>query len=88
MSAALDSLAWVHLRFAYAGDLDLKAIRGVLDKLVQQRNRASYDLRAAMFSSPVVGQSAVRDAAAALALLDRMDADPGRRSGAIRSIRA
>jgi hypothetical protein len=78
---------WVRLRFTYAADPDLKKIGDFLDELVQQRNRASYDLQAKGFSVASVAQDAIRDASLALALLDHIDGDAGRKAAAIAAIR-
>lgn len=79
--------AWVRLRFAYAGDSGLQAIGRALDWLVRERNRANYDLQATVFSSPTPAQDAIRDATAALSLLDQIDGDPVQRAAAIGAIR-
>lgn len=78
---------WVRLRFCYASDPDLIDIGDALEQLVQQRNRANYDMQSTAFSAASVAQKGIRDAAGALALLDQIDADPGRRPAAIAAIR-
>lgn len=77
----------VRLRFARAGDSDLRDIGDALDILVRQRNTASYDLSSVpAFASPALAGALVQKATAALALLDAIDADPGRRAAAIASL--
>ena len=80
--------AWVRLRFTYATVPDLNVLGNALDELVQLRNQASYDLTARVnFSSPAAAQHALLKAGTALALLDAIDGDPGRRAVAVASIR-
>jgi hypothetical protein len=79
--------AWVRLRFTYTTDPDLRAIGKTLDPLVQRRNKASYDLQSIMFSSSLVGQDTIKEATAAVALLDQIEADPARLAAAIAAVR-
>jgi hypothetical protein len=80
--------AIVRLRFSTAADSDLKEIGKTLDRLVQLRNRASYDLNPLpALASPAEAQKAVKRATDALTLLDRIDRDPVRRAAAIATIR-
>ncbi len=79
--------ATVRLRFVYASDSDLQLARA-LDWLIQRRNRASYNLSPSpMFASAAEAQLAVRKATDALALLDAIEADPGRLAAARAAIR-
>jgi|ERR1019366_9775804 hypothetical protein len=79
---------FVRLRFSYAAHSDLMSISWVLDRLVQLRNRADYDLSSHVdFASNTTAQQAIVDARAALALLDALDADPSRQAAAIAAIR-
>jgi hypothetical protein len=80
--------AAVRLKLLYAGDADLKYIGRILDRLVQLRNRADYNL-AIMgdFASPAKAAQAVKQANDALAFLDLIETTPARRSAAIASIR-
>ena len=78
----------VRLRFVYASDPDLQQIAKGLDWLIQRRNRASYNLNpSAMFASVAEAQLAVQKATDALALLDAIEADPGRLAAARAAIR-
>jgi hypothetical protein len=80
--------SYVRLKLTFATDMDLKQIGMVLELLGQLRNKASYNLgwiRA--FASTGGALDAVRDATAALTLLDNIDAQPSRRATAIASIR-
>ena len=79
--------AWVRLRFSYAPHPDLRRIGDALDLLGRLRNAASYHLQPlASFASPTDAQDAIRESAAALALLDQIDGDPTRRAAAIAAI--
>ena len=81
--------AFVRLRFSYATLVDLKRIGDILDRLVQYRNLADYDLASSPhFVTNVKAKRAVADATNALGLLDPIDADPARQAAAIAEIRA
>lgn len=79
--------AWVRLRFTYAADADVRSVGRTLDRLVQDRNKASYDLQPSLFGSSAIAQKAIQEATDALALLGQIDADPARRAAAIASIK-
>lgn len=77
----------VRLRFVFATDPDLKRLGYALDKWCAHRNHASYDLRPLRkFANDGLARDAVTKVAAALALLDAIDADPVRRAAAIAAI--
>ncbi len=79
--------AVVRLRFAYASDVDLKQIGDALDRLVQFRNQASYDLSSSpKFASAVKAQEAVQKATAARTSLAAIDGNAARRAAAKASI--
>ncbi len=79
---------FVRLRLTYAADADLKMIGISLDKLLQVRNRADYDLsKLPAFASNAVAHNAIQETTRRIALLDTIDGDPARRSGAIAAIR-
>ncbi len=74
----------VRLRFLYAANADLKALGRTLDRWCRYRNQANYDLSALPdFTTDAFAQDAIRETAAALALLDTIEADPARRAAAI-----
>jgi hypothetical protein len=80
--------AAIRLRLVYASHPDLKLIGMDLEKLTENRNRASYDLRdLPMFATAQIAQRGVQKAGDAIALLDAIDADPIRRAAAVASIR-
>ncbi len=73
--------SYVRLRFTRAGDPDLQAVGDSLDTLGRERNTANYDLSPRpAFASPAVALAMAQEATDALALLDAIDADPGRRA--------
>jgi hypothetical protein len=79
--------AVVRLKFVYSKDTDLQDIAKTLDRLVQLRNQASYNLGPlAEFASDARAHQAIRDAGAALTLLAAIDGDPVRRAAAIASM--
>jgi hypothetical protein len=81
--------SWVRLRFTYAASPDLTQVGKTLDELSQLRNRADYHLTSAgRFSSDGPATQAVRDAQAAIDLLDAIEADPARRAAAIAALPA
>lgn len=76
--------ATVRLRFTYAADADLKKISFTLDHWCKWRNKASYNLASVPgFATDVRAQNAIAEIAAALAVLDAIEADPVRRAAAI-----
>jgi hypothetical protein len=80
--------SYVRLRLLYSTNADLKQIGTRLEQLGRLRNSASYDLRLSTpFMSSTTVQQAIRDATAALALLDHLDTDPALRAAAVASIR-
>jgi hypothetical protein len=80
--------AAVRLRFVYSADSDLKRIGFALDRFVQLRNRACYDLKpSASFASETEAKQAVQIVTTLLALLDSIDSDPVRRAAASAGIR-
>jgi hypothetical protein len=75
--------AHVRLRLTYAADADLKQLGRTLDRLVQLRNQASYDLSALwQFSDSAEAQQAIQNSADGLVLLDPIEADPARLAAA------
>jgi hypothetical protein len=79
--------AQVRLRLTFARNSDLKKIGDKLETLSRHRNAANYDLQALpMFASAKIARDDVKLAADALAMLDAIDADPGRCAAAIASI--
>jgi len=79
--------AFARLKFVYATDPDVKRIGLTLEALGRLRNAADYQLGTpGPFVSPTIAASALTDAESALALLDKIEADPARRAGAPRTI--
>ena len=80
--------SFVRLRFNYSGDVDLNRVGWLMDELARLRNQADYQLAGpGPFAAPGRSGQAVNDARAAIAMLDRIEADPQRRAAAIASIR-
>jgi hypothetical protein len=80
---------FVRFRFTNPADVDLKWIGDVVDRLSRWRNQCDYQLGLpGLYSTPKRAQNAVADTAAALALMDQLDADPVRRAAAVAAIRA
>jgi hypothetical protein len=76
--------AAVRLRFLYAAAGDLNLIGQTLDRWVQRRNRANYNLTALVdFLTDATALQALAEATAALSLLDAIDSDPVRRAAAV-----
>src|SRR5437660_2141844 len=74
----------VRLKFVYAANIELKQIGTSLEILGNLRSHASYDLRSLPdFTSSLDARNAILEAAAKIALLDGIEADPVRRAGAI-----
>lgn len=79
-----DVHSFVRLRFLYAANADLRALGGALDRWCYFRNQANYVLRALpKFATDAFAHDAIREATAALTLLDTIDSDPARRAAAI-----
>jgi hypothetical protein len=80
---------FVRLRFSYAVNADLRNIGRVLERVGQLRNRADYDLaNLSEFASDAVATNALQKVAAAIDLLDAIEADAVRKADAIKAIRA
>jgi hypothetical protein len=80
---------FVRMRFRFPNHPDLRLIGRTLDWLSRLRNQADYDLSSLpAFATGARAQQAVREVAAAVALLDAIDADSARRATAIAAIRA
>jgi hypothetical protein len=78
---------FVRLKLVYATDPDLKRSGLTLEAVGRLRNTADYQIgTSAQFVSPRIAVSAVTDAESAIALLDAIEADPSRRTGAVRTI--
>jgi hypothetical protein len=80
--------AFARIKLIFASDLDLKQIGLILESLGRLRNTADYQLSSpGPFSSSKTAAGACADAQAAIVLLDRIEAEPARRSAAVNSIR-
>jgi len=80
---------FVRLRFGYAAHPELKQVGSALDELSQLRNQADYRLdRPGPFASDTRSLQAVALSRTAIELLDRIEADPARRTAAIAALRA
>jgi hypothetical protein len=76
----------VRVRFVYASDSSLKRLGSALDRWCRKRNDSSYHLGALLdFTSDRLARDAIKEADAALALLDALESDPARRAAAIAS---
>ena len=79
--------AFVRLRLNYSSDPDLKSISDELDVLVPWRTKASYEMNpGTRFATDQTAREAIRKSTAALALLDTIDGDAGRRAAAVASL--
>jgi hypothetical protein len=79
--------AFARLKLVYATDPDLKRIGLTIEALGRLRNAADYQLSTpGPFVSAKMAISALGDAEAAIVRLDAIEADPARRTAAVRSI--
>jgi hypothetical protein len=79
---------FVRTKLMFAADADLRALGITLDHLSQRRSWASYVLtHHALHCSEVAARDSIQQAAAGLARLDAVDADPARRAAAVAAIR-
>jgi hypothetical protein len=81
--------AFVYQRFATPNHHDLQVIGDSLNSLVRLRNEADYQLKnQGSFRNAGPVQQAIRQAADALFILDRLDNDRISRASAVAAIRA
>src|SRR5207247_2642979 len=67
---------FVRLSFVFARDQDVKAIGYVIERLVKLRNEADYQIsQSGRFADDADARQAILEAAAAIDLLDQIDAD-------------
>ena len=80
---------FVRLRFTYPADADVQKVGAAFDFLSKLRTAADYRLASpGPFATAVDTDDAVQRAAAAIDLLDQIDADPARRTAAVAAVRA
>ena len=79
---------FVRLRFDSTPHADLHPVGYALDQLGRLRNQADYQLsHPGVFANDVVAGQAARDAAAAIAHLDAIEADGARLAAAVAALR-
>src|SRR5262249_6017698 len=80
--------AHIRLRFIYSSDVDMKSVGLVLEKLLEMRNYADYQIAqpGRFFATSANVNQAIVDAEVNISLLDLIDADPVRRAQAIAAI--
>lgn len=80
---------FVHLRFVYAADADLKDVGRKLEQLGRLRNQADYQIdNPGPFNSAAIVKRAVALAKATIALLDQIQSDSNRQAAAMAAARA